>query len=204
MKCVNCGTEIEDKKINICPNCGAKIKHDTFPVWAIVLIVLAGTGFFGLPIIGIVAAMTIPTLVASTEQARNKAIFKKTYSTFNQAILMDNAISGKYYTTFDDVWNKAIKGQLSRYQDIENGIVLADLTEVKYEKISGTCQRKPEKISEKTACAILTVDADGFNKGANKFSVGSRVGDRFNILLYSDGVETIPNTPEDRLIKKFE
>ena len=201
MKCQKCGLDISDKKVKTCPQCGEKIKHDTFPMWAIVLIVLTGTGFFTLPIIGIVAAMTIPSLVAGTEIARNKAIFKKTFSTFNQAILMSNAISGKYYTKFDDVWNKSVKEQLSTYKNIDSGIILADLTEVKYEKINDICVKIPSKPSEKTACAILTIDADGFGKGPNKYTVTDRTGDRFNILLYSDGVATIPNSAEDYIIK---
>ena len=45
------------------------------------------------PIIGIVAAMTIPALVMNTEAAKNKAILKKTYrgKVNGKEILYNNA-----------------------------------------------------------------------------------------------------------------
>ena len=44
-----------------------------------------------LGIIGVVAAMTIPTLIANTNSAKFRAQFKKTLSTLNQAGLMAQA-----------------------------------------------------------------------------------------------------------------
>ncbi len=44
-----------------------------------------------LGIIGVVAAMTIPTLIANTNSAKFRAQFKKTLSTLNQAALMGQA-----------------------------------------------------------------------------------------------------------------
>ena len=44
-----------------------------------------------LGIIGVVAAMTIPTLIANTNGAKFRSQFKKTLSTLNQAGLMGQA-----------------------------------------------------------------------------------------------------------------
>ena len=44
-----------------------------------------------LGIIGVVCAMTIPTLIANTNSAKFRAQFKKTLSTLNQAGLMAQA-----------------------------------------------------------------------------------------------------------------
>ncbi|MBQ8459789.1 type II secretion system protein [bacterium] len=44
-----------------------------------------------LGVIGVVAAMTIPTLMANTKGMRNRAQFKKTLSTLNQAVRMNKA-----------------------------------------------------------------------------------------------------------------
>ena len=203
MKCKKCGYEIVDNKATVCPSCNEKIKRDTFPMWVIVLLVLFCSGFFILPVIGVVAAITIPTLMMSTDEAKNKAVFKKTMSTLSQAMLMDKAISDKTYTKFDDVWNKSIKSQLPNPIDIENGIRLNDMTEIKYEKLSNTCNSIHDKkeISDRTACAVLTIDADGFDKGQNRHSMHTGIHDQFKVMLYSDMVSPIPNTVEDELLK---
>ena len=44
-----------------------------------------------LGIIGVVAAMTIPTLIANTRCAQYRSQFKKTLSTLNQAVRMSQA-----------------------------------------------------------------------------------------------------------------
>jgi type II secretory pathway pseudopilin PulG len=203
MYCKKCGFEIEDNKATQCPACQAKIKRDSFPVWVIVILVLFTAGFFILPIIGIVAAITLPTLMMNTNEAKNKVVFKKTISTLSQAMLMDKAISGKSYTKFDDVWNKSIKNQLLNPVDIANGIRLNDLTEIKYTKLNDICNSVHDKkeISDRTACAVLTIDADGFDKGQNRHSMHTGIHDQFRVMLYSDMVIPVPNTVEDELIK---
>ena len=44
-----------------------------------------------LGIIGVVAAMSIPTLIANTNSAKFRSQFKKTVATLNQAALMSQA-----------------------------------------------------------------------------------------------------------------
>lgn len=53
-----------------------------------------------LVIIGVIAAMTIPTLMSNTNQQENKTAFKKAISTLNQAITMQYALSGESMDSF--------------------------------------------------------------------------------------------------------
>ena len=200
MRCNNCGTEITEKT-NICPQCDAKISTG-MPSWLIILIIVVCVGFFTLPILGIVAAMTIPTLISNTDSVKNRTCYKKTLATLNQALLMSEAINSKTYSRFDDVWNIAIKGNLANPQDIPNGLIMADGTEVKYERLGNPCVRLPKEPSAHTACAILTIDTNG-QKGPNKRTVKgstSQTNDQFKVLLYSTGVAPETGTPEDDII----
>jgi len=54
-----------------------------------------------LGIIGVVAAMTIPTLIANTNSAKFRSQFKKSISTLNQAGLMAQAQYDIDYSTYD-------------------------------------------------------------------------------------------------------
>ena len=191
MKCKFCGVEVEDN-IKNCPACGNKIKKDKFPIWAIVLIALSGGGCLTLPIIGIVAAMTIPSLVMNTESAKNKAVLKKTYSTLQQAYLMEKVISDKYYSDVDAVWQKSIKSRVN-YTDINGGIKLADGTEIKFEKLKNRCDMVPGDIAfygKETACARLVIDTNGFTKAPNRMTTWKdyrkRQTDQFELWMYSN------------------
>ena len=191
MKCKFCGVELTDSD-KICPACGRKCNKDKFPVWAIVLIVLSGCGCFTLPVIGIVAAMTIPTLVINTEAAKNKVVLKKTYSTLSQAYLMENAISGRYYSNPDEVWEKSIKLRVN-YTDIDGGIKLADGSEIKFEKIKNKCDMAPVDYAyygKETACARLVIDTNGFDKAPNRMTTSmnnrKKQTDQFELWMYSN------------------
>ncbi len=208
MKCKNCGAEVQDN-IRLCPNCGARLKKDSFPVWVIVLLVLLGAGFFILPFIGIIAAMTIPSLVANTDSAKNKAIYKKSLATLNQALLMSEALNGKTYSRFDDVWTTSIKGQLNNPQDIQNGLIMADGTEIKYERLGNPCVQVPTEPTKHTACAILTIDANGFAKTPNATTQRSESGkyhdvkDQFKVLLYSNSVVPEKGSVEEEIVNEY-
>ena len=181
-----------------------KTKKDTMPVWAIVLLIIGIAVVFILPVIGVVAALTIPVLVAETSEVKNKTILKKTVSELNQSILMSQAVDNKDYSTFDDIWTKRIKSNLLINSDIENGIRLNDLTEIKYNKLSDNCDAAPENPTKETACAVLTIDADGFDKGQNKHTYESPrciiIKDQFDVLLYKNIVVPAINTAEYILI----
>ena len=52
-----------------------------------------------LGIIGVVAAMTIPTLISNTNGAQFKTAYKKALSTLNQAVLMNLALDDTDFST---------------------------------------------------------------------------------------------------------
>ena len=47
-----------------------------------------------LVIIGVIAAMTVPTLMNNTQGQENKTAFKKAISSMNQALTMEYALEG--------------------------------------------------------------------------------------------------------------
>ena len=55
-----------------------------------------------LGIIGVVAAMTIPTLISNTNGAQFKTAYKKALSTLNQAILMNIAMEDTDFSTLEE------------------------------------------------------------------------------------------------------
>ena len=55
-----------------------------------------------LGIIGVVAAMTIPTLISNTNGAQFKTAYKKALSTLNQAILMNIAMDDEDFSTIGE------------------------------------------------------------------------------------------------------
>ncbi len=141
----------------------------------------------------------------SIKEAQSKTMFKKTFSTLNQALLISEALDDKFYSNFNDVWNKGIKERLTNPKDIQNGIILADLTRVTYSKTGKSCIIAPKNenyASKNTACAVLTIDTNG-NKEPNAMSSNQKINDRYTVLLYSDRILTIPNSVEWNLINEY-
>jgi len=201
MKCKNCGFEIPAGKVSVCPKCGKKISKK-FPVWAIVLIVLAVLALPALIVIGIVASIAIPTLTTSSRSIANRSIFRKDLLVLDTA-LKQSAVTDGIYSSTDTVWNKGLKNKLIITKDFSDRIVLGDSSEIKYQKLRDNCVEKPEndsEINEQTACAILTIDVDGFKKGLNRQSKVGDIADRFTVLLYSDAVVMMPNSAEEKIL----
>lgn len=208
MKCKNCGFEIFDGKADVCPKCGKQVNKDEFPAWAkavIISIIIAVPLFAGSFVYIFFAGMfSAQASVSGTFQSsRNRSLFIKDLGSLNRALIVSEAKNDIYSST-DMVWNKGIKEQLIITKDIPDGIVLADLTEIKYQKLRNNCTRKPvntSEINKQTACAILTIDTDGFEKGLNCQSEIDNIADRFTVLMYSDAVLPVPNSVEDKIIK---
>lgn len=182
-------------------------KKDKFPTWVIVIIVLVALGFFTLPIVGIVAAITLPTLVNNTENARNKMLLKKSVSTLQQAMLISEVMNDKTYSNPNDVWNKAIKNQLNILKDQGNVTTLSDFTDMEFQKLSSICNKAPAdvNVSEQTACAIIVIDVNGFDKAPNKLTRDSRdINDQFTLLLYSNKVKPAYNSIEYKIINNLD
>lgn len=202
MYCKKCGFEVTDNSIKKCPKCGAKV--DGLPTWAIVLIVLAVIFTiipFALGILGVILAMTLPVLMSDTDSSQFRSKYLRTISTLNQAQLMAMAKNDGEFTNSDDIWNKGIKENTAEVVDIPEGIRLSNGVEVKYEKLRESCEPNySKKASESTACAMLTVDVNGFSKGPNKMSKSTELADRYTLLMYPISVEPITGSEEEKIL----
>ena len=78
---------------------------------------------------------------------------------------------------------------------------LKNNVELQCKELKSSCDRKiPSKdkdINMDTACAIITFDVNGFNKNPNIISTNKKVQDQYQILMYSNGIATMPNSIED-------
>lgn len=202
MNCKKCGFEIMDNRIKTCPKCGSKVNG--LPTWAKVLIgfVILGIVFqIALFFLGIVAAIVLPVMEGNASGANFRRSFLKTISTLNQAQLMAMAKNDGEFTNSDDIWNKGIKENTAEVVDIPEGIRLSNGVEVKYEKLRESCEPNySKKASESTACAILTIDVNGFDKAPNKFGTSTKISDRFNVLMYPTSTEPAVGSEEDKIL----
>lgn len=64
--------------------------HDVQRIWAIL-----GTLIIGVGVVGIVAAMTLPSLIMNTEKVKNRAMVLKSLNTVQHAVLMNEAMEKK-------------------------------------------------------------------------------------------------------------
>lgn len=182
-------------------------ENDKFPKWVVVLLILFFSGFFMIPVIGIVAAISVPILMTSTQSIKSKSIFKKVYSQFNQALLLEHALSDKYYNSSDEVLKKALLKHLGVSKVRDDKIILTDGTELKVSKFSDKCNQAPinSKYTEDSACAKIIIDTDGFGNGVDKAAKSYKViNDQFVLLLYADKVEPITGSIEDKILNMKE
>lgn len=202
MYCKKCGFEITDNSIKNCPKCGAKVNG--LPTWTIVLIVLAVIFTiipFVLGVLGVILAITLPVFMSDTDSSQFRRKYLKTISTLNQAQLMSQAMNDEEFTNSDDIWNKGIKENTAEIVDIPGGIRLSNGVEVKYEKLRESCEPNySKKASESTACAMLTIDVNGFSKAPNKMSTSTKIADRYTLLLYPISVVPITGSEEEKIL----
>ena len=202
MNCKKCGFEIMDNRIKTCPKCGSKVNG--LPTWAKVLIgfVILGIVFqIALFFLGIVAAIVLPVMEGNASGANFRRSFLKTISTLNQAQLMAMAKNDGEFTNSDDIWNKGIKENAAEVVDIPEGIRLSNGVEIKYEKLRESCEPNySKKASESTACAMLTIDVNGFSKAPNKMSTSTKIADRYSVLMYPISVVPITGSEEEKIL----
>ncbi len=136
-----------------------------------------------LMIIGVIAAMTIPSLMQNTAQQEYKAGFKKAVSMLNQAVTLNYALDGEDATSFQ---NENIFHMLTKRLNVMstfNGdtIYTADGMKLVAGKGNG-CQTDNNKIDG--YCSVVEVDVNG-PKGPNKLTEGTQsVYDIFTVRIY--------------------
>ena len=146
-----------------------------------------------LMIIGVIASMTIPSLMQSTAQQEYKAAFKKAVSMINQAVTLNYALDGRDATDYsgEDFYHlltqrlnvMSTDGSHDALYSADgmwfqsSGSSYASLTP------SSTCNAN-DQATEANICAMVTVDVNGA-KGPNKPTEStSRVFDIFTIAIY--------------------
>lgn len=174
MKCKKCEFEITDKNVNVCPNCGEKIKKDSFPVWVIPVIVVSIIVFY-------IALFALGFWLAwLTIGSENK--FKDTYVLLSQMKHSETLYNASELT-------------------LKNG---AEVKFEKLRECTTSIPKETVNYTKDTACSILTVDINGFKKGPNFDTDGTEFGDiydQYTLLLYKDGIVPAYGSPEFELLK---
>ncbi len=117
-----------------------------------------------LGIIGVVAAMTIPTLISNTNGAQFKTAYKKALSVLNQAAVMNVALEDTDFSTIDKDGTKGSSNTMEK--------ILTDRTMATYEG------------STLYDDAGLTVEFKNANSPLNTLSTASN---KFNSFTFPDG-----------------
>lgn len=153
-----------------------------------------------LMIIGVIAAMTIPSLMQNTQQQEFKAAYKKAVSMLNQAVSLNYALDGEDATSFKgtgfyDLLTKRLN--VMSKDDTNRAIYTAD--GMYFTVLSSATPATPANPPTLTAyatdcetdgdnsthqCAKVQVDVNGV-KGPNKWSTSTRgVYDTFAVGIY--------------------
>ncbi len=148
-----------------------------------------------LMIIGVIAAMTIPSLMQSTSQQEYKAAFKKGISMLNQAITLNYALDGRDATDFTgtnffhlmtqrlNVMSSKVQTQYDVYT--ADGMYFGPASGSVAGLTGTACAIEATNPGAPTnVCSVVTVDVNGM-KGPNKPSDSTtRVYDIFTVAVY--------------------
>jgi prepilin-type N-terminal cleavage/methylation domain-containing protein len=144
-----------------------------------------------LAIIGVVAALTIPTLIQNTNSQRYQTAFKKNLSILNQAILTAAANSSTAPTsaTSGPTLADFFEASLNTLKQNGSTLWLADGSKIEF-SYTGTCAAiaTPSSVANPFAsgCAAV-IDVNG-DKGPNTSSTPSNVSDVYVVGITSNSV----------------
>lgn len=142
-----------------------------------------------LMIIGVIAAMTIPSLMQSTAQQEYKAAFKKAVSMLNQAVTLNYALDGKdgsdyTGTNFFDLLTQRLNvmSSVSASQQLytADGMWFRATDDKKHD-----CNANADNVNADTnICGSVIVDVNG-QKGPNKYTTDTnKIFDMFTVAIY--------------------
>ena len=145
-----------------------------------------------LMIIGVIAAMTIPSLMQSTAQQEYKAAFKKAVSMINQAVTLNYALDGRDATDYTGTEFFSLLTQRLNIMSTNTNqeLYTADgmwfkSTTATYAGLSpnSSCNANDQATSG-NVCSMVIVDVNGA-KGPNKSTESTtRIFDIFTIAIY--------------------
>ena len=144
-----------------------------------------------LMIIGVIAAMTIPSLMQSTSQQEYKAAFKKAVSMLNQAVTLNYALDGldgtdftgsSFYNLMTQRLNVMSSTAASAEVYTADGMYFKALASGASLTATGCAVEAPMDTSN--VCSVVSVDVNGM-KGPNKPSDSTtKVYDIFTVAIY--------------------
>ena len=146
-----------------------------------------------LMIIGVIAAMTIPSLMQSTAQQEYKAAYKKAVSMINQAVTLNYALDGRDATDYNGTnffslltqrLNVMSSNTTNQEMYTADGMWFKS-TASEYAGVTPSAQcNANDQATTGNACAMVTVDVNGA-KGPNKPTTATtRIFDIFTIVIY--------------------
>lgn len=143
-----------------------------------------------LMIIGVIAAMTIPSLMQSTAQQEYKAAFKKAVSMLNQAITLNYALDGRDgsdYTgaSFFDLLTQRLNVMSSVSGSSELYTADGMWFKATDTNAAGGCNANIDNPNiTSNRCGTVIVDVNG-QKGPNKYtSDTNKIFDMFTVSIY--------------------
>ena len=145
-----------------------------------------------LMIIGVIAAMTIPSLMQSTAQQEFRAAFKKAVSMINQAVTLNYALDGRDATDYSTSNFISLMTQRLNVMSMDgtNAMYTADgmwfstsTTQAGGATGTTTCNAN-DTATPGNVCSVVVVDVNGM-KGPNRPTTSTtRVFDIFTIAVY--------------------
>ena len=138
-----------------------------------------------LMIIGVIAAMTIPSLMQSTAQQEYKAAFKKAVSMINQAVTLNYALDGRDATDYTDAsFFDLMTQRLNVMSSTAGSSELYTADGMYFKAQGGTSCAIAKGSGADNICAEVIVDVNGV-KGPNKYTTATdAVYDIFTIAVY--------------------
>lgn len=162
-----------------------------------------------LMIIGVIAAMTIPSLMQSTAQQEYKAAFKKAMSMVNQAVTLNYALDGEDGTDFtgESFYDLMVK-RLNVMSSIsgDKAVYTADGMYFRAAASGGGLSAASCAVEggggTNNVCSVVTIDVNGM-KGPNKpTDATSKVYDIFTIAVYPQKALPATATQSEVLYRK--
>ncbi len=144
-----------------------------------------------LMIIGVIAAMTIPSLMQSTAQQEYRVAFKKAISMINQAVTLNYALEGRDATDYSAENFIHLMTQRLNVMSMDGSSAMYTADGMWFNagqqgggvSASSTCNAN-DSATPSNVCSVVTVDVNGM-KGPNRETTATtRIFDIFTIAVY--------------------
>lgn len=164
-----------------------------------------------LMIIGVIAAMTIPSLMQSTAQQEFRAAFKKAVSMINQAVTLNYALDGRDATDYSQENFLHLMTQRLNVMSMDGTTAMYTADGMWFyptsaamgaEGTPSTDCNANDSATPDNICSVVQVDVNGM-KGPNKPTQSTtRVYDIFTIAIYPQKAFPANNTLSNVLYQK--